>query len=302
MMNKKNIGIFILACVLFQNMFAQANLVNAKVPSDIGKKTPQQQQVDNDKPLEYGYIDDRDIVWSKVVWEYIDLNEKINLPLYFPVDTINVSADRRSLFDTLLKGIKSGEITEVYDDSYFTAKMSRAEINSKLKSVDTTDAGFDALNEGVANIDEYINIRNLTSQDIEGFRIKGVWYFDKRQGELKYRLLALAPVAPDVKTKGGDLDESIVNEKLSIFWVWFPDARELLHEMKVFNQKNSATPISFDHILNARRFSSLIYRVENMYGNRDVSEYVKGNALFQVLESNRLKEEIRARESDMWNY
>ena len=300
-MNKKNIGIFVLAFVLFHNTYAQSNLLNAKIPSDIGKKTESQIAVDNDKPLEYGYIDDKDIVWSSVVWEFIDLNERINLPMYYPVDTVNVSTDRRSLFDTLLRGIKSGDISEVYDDSYFTAKMSLDEINSKLKSVDTTDAGFDELNSGVTNIDEYINTHSLTSQDIEGFRIKGMWFFDKKQGELKYRILALAPVAPDIRAKNND-EVSNSNEQLSLFWVWFPDARPILHEMKVFNQKNSANPISYDHILNARRFSSIIYRTENIYGNRDVSQYVKGNALFQVLESNKIKEEIRNKEIDMWNY
>jgi len=300
-MNKKNIGIFVLAFVLFHNTYAQSNLLNAKRPSDIGVKTESQMAVDNDKPLEYGYIDDKDIVWSSVVWEFIDLNERINLPMYYPVDTVNVSTDRRSLFDTLLRGIKSGEISEVYDDSYFTAKMSLDEINSKLKSVDTTDAGFDELNSGVTNIDEYINTHSLTSQDIEGFRVKGMWFFDKRQGELKYRILALAPVAPDIRAKNND-EVSNSNEQLSLFWVWFPDARPTLHEMKVFNQKNSANPISYDHILNARRFNSIIYRTENIYGNRDVAQFVKGNALFQVLESNKIKEEIRNKEIDMWNY
>ena len=72
--------------------------------------------------------------------------------------------------------------------------------------------------------------------------------------------------------------------------------------MKVFNNKNSAYPISFDHLLNARRFNSIIYREENIYGNRDVAEYVKGNALFQVIESNKIKDEIRNKELDMWNY
>ncbi len=289
-----------LAFVLFQNAIAQSNLLNAKKPSDIGKKTAEQLAYDNDKPLEYGYIDDRDILWSKVVWEYIDLNERINLPMYYPVDTSSVPSNRRSLFDTLLRGIKKGEITEVYDDSYFTAKMTKAEINSKLYRIDTTDAGFDELNAGNTDIDEYIDKINLTSQDIEGFKIKGLWYFDKRQGELKYRLLALAPVAPDVQIMGReDLD---VSEQLALFWVWFPDARPVLHTMKVFNQKNSAYPISFDHILNARRFNSIIYREENIYGDRDVAEYVKGNALFQVIESNKIKDEIRNKELDMWNY
>lgn len=289
-----------MAFMLFSATYAQSNLLNAKKPSDIGKKTPEQLAVDNDKPLEYGYIDDRDILWSKVVWEYIDLNEKINLPMYYPVDTTNVSSSRRSLFDTLLRGIKSGKITEVYDDSYFTAKMTKSEINAKLFRIDTTDVGFDELNAGNTNIEEYIDKINLTSQDIEGFKIKGLWYFDKRQGELKYRLLALAPVAPDVQIMGRD--DMDVSEQLALFWVWFPDARNTLHDMKVFNQKNSAYPISFDHLLNARRFNSIIYREENIYGDRDVAEYVKGNALFQVMESNKIKDEIRNKELDMWNY
>ncbi|SFS59486.1 type IX secretion system ring subunit PorN/GldN [Lutibacter maritimus] len=300
MMNKRNIGIFILAFTLINTLYSQSNLLNAKRPSDIGVKTAEQMAVDNDKPLEYGYVDDRDILWSKVVWEYVDLNEKINLPLYYPVDTTNVSKDRRSLFDTLLRGIRNGEITEIYDDSYFTAKMTKSEISNKLFRVDTTDAGFDELNAGSTDISEYIDKINLTSQDIEGFKIKGLWYFDKRQGELKYRMLALAPVAPDVQTMGRE--DLNIDEQLPLFWVWFPDARNVLHQMKVFNQKNSAYPISFDHLLNARRFSSIIYREENIYGDRDVDQYVKGNSLFQVIESNKIKEYIRNKELDMWNY
>lgn len=299
-MNMKNIGILIFALMIVQISFAQSNLLNAKRPSDIGKKTTQQLAVDNDKPLEYGYIDDRDILWSKVTWEYLDLNEKINLPLYYPVDTTGVPKNRRSLFDTLLRGIKSEEITEIYDDSYFTSKMTKAEISSKLFRVDTTDAGFDELNAGASSIEEYIDKINLTSQDIEGFKLKGLWYFDKRQGEMKYRLIAIAPVAPDVQTMGRD--DIDISEQLPLFWVFFPDARNILHNMKVFNSKNSAYPISFDHILNARRFSSIIYKEENIYGDREVSDYVKGNALFQVLESNKMKEHIRNKELDMWNY
>ena len=303
MMNKKYIGILVFAMLFGQSIIAQSNLLNAKTPSGIGVKTAQQEEYDNDKPLAYGYVDDRDILWSKVVWEYIDLNERINLPMYYPIDTMSVSTKRRSLYDTLLRAIKSGEVTEIYDDSYFTSKLTNAEINAKLSRTDTTDAGFDELNAGATNIDEYIDRVNLTSADIEGFNIKGLWYFDKRQGELKYRLLALAPVAPDVQTMGrDDVSDAALEERLPLFWVWFPDARESLHNMKVFNNKNSAYPISFDHILNARRFSSIIYRVENMYGNRDIAEYVKGNSLFQVLESNKIREQIRDKELDMWNY
>lgn len=287
------------AIVLATNtLSAQANLLNAKIPEEIGVKTAEQLAADNDKPLPYGYIDDRDILWSKVVWEYIDLNEKINLPFYYPVDTNNISSSRRSLYDTLLRGIKNGEIVDVYDDSYFENKLTMDDISSRLSRIDTSDAGIELLNEGSELTDEYIDRVDITSGEIAGLRIKGVWYFDKRQGELKYRLLGIAPVAPDVNFLEDDSAEALVD----LFWVWYPGVRQITHDMKVFNNKNSAFPLSYDHLLNARRFVASIFREENIYGNRDVSEYIKGNALFQVLEADRLKENIRNKELDMWNY
>jgi len=289
----------ICAIVLATNANAQANLLNATIPEEVGVKTVEQMAADNDKPLPYGYIDDRDILWSKVVWEYIDLNEKINLPFYYPVDTNNISSNRRSLYDTLLRGIKNGEIVDVYDDSYFENKLTLNDIRGRMSRIDTSDAGIELLNAGETLTDEYIDRRDLTAGDISGLKIKGVWYFDKRQGELKYRLLGVAPVAPDVNfidAEGGE------DELIELFWVWYPGAREVTHNMKVFNRRNSAFPLSYDHLLNARRFVASIYREENIYGNRDVAEYIKGNALFQVLEADRLKDNIRNRELDMWNY
>jgi len=277
---------------------AQANLLNAKIPEQVGMKTPEQLAADNDRPLAYGYIDDRDILWSKVVWEYVDMNEKINMPYYYPVDTSNISSSRRSLYDTLMRGIRSGEIIDVYDDSYFEDKLTLKDISGRLTRIDTSDAGIERLNAGEILTDEYVDRRDLTAGDIEGFRIKGVWFFDKRQGELKYRLLGLAPLAPDVNFIDNDGEDVLIE----LFWVWYPGARYNTHDMKVFNQKNSAYPLSYDHLLNSRRFNAIIYREENIYGNRDVAEYIKGNSLFQVLESDKLKEDIRDRELDMWNY
>ncbi len=41
---------------------------------------------------------------------------------------------------------------------------------------------------------------------------------------------------------------------------------------------------------------------ENIYGDRSIKDYVRGNSLFQLLEADRVKEGIRDREMDMWNY
>mgnify|MGYP000933532250 FL=1 len=78
MMNFRGFLVVCVAILATNLISAQANLLNATIPEEIGMKTVEQLAADNDGPLPYGYVDDRDILWSKVVWEYVDLNEKIN--------------------------------------------------------------------------------------------------------------------------------------------------------------------------------------------------------------------------------
>ena len=330
MMKVRDFLMAVCAVIAGFSAYAQSNLLNAKTADQIGLKTAAQLISDNDKPLAYGYIDDRDVLMGKTVWEIIDLNEKINFPYYFPVDTANIGPDRRSLYDVLTKAIKKGRITEVYTDSYFNTKKSMKDIEAALSRVDTTDAGRELINQypddyrtrvvkkkvvtgtgkkkAVTYVDEtvgptrtvpseYILKQDLTSADVTQYKIKGYWYFDKRQSELKYRLLGICPVTPDVYTMNSDEKDYI-----ELFWVFFPDARIVLNEAKVFNDKNSALPFSFDQVLNSRRFNAVIYKEENTYGDREIKDYIKDDALHQLLESERVKEKIRNFEEDMWNY
>ncbi|WP_091257395.1 type IX secretion system ring subunit PorN/GldN [Flavobacterium omnivorum] len=295
-----NVRNFLIAIISISGSFAsvaQSNLLNAKIPEEIGLKTAAQLDSDNDKPLAYGYVHDRDVLMGKTTWEIIDLSEKINFALYFPIDTANIGSDRRSLYDVLTKAMKNGEITEVYTDSYFNTKKSLQDIQGSLTRIDTTDAGREQINAGNQISDEYILRTDLAAQDVTQYKIKGYWYFDKRQSELKYRLLGLCPVTPDVYTVNSDEKDYI-----ELFWIFFPAAREVLHEAKAFNDKNSAMPVSFDQILNSRRFNAVIYKEENVYGDRSIEEYMKDNAQNQLLESERVKDKIRNFESDMWNY
>ena len=297
MMNVKKILIAIVTITSSFASFGQSNLLNAKTPDQIGLKTAAQLISDNDKPLAYGYVHDRDVLMGKTTWEIIDLSEKINFALYFPIDTANIGFDRRSLYDVLTRALKNGKITEVYTDSYFNTKKSMQDIQTSLTRIDTTDAGREQINAGNKISDEYILRQDLAAQDVTQYKIKGYWYFDKRQSELKYRLLGICPVTPDVYTMNSEEKDYI-----ELFWVFFPAARDVLHEAKAFNDKNSAMPVSFDQILNSRRFNAVIYKEENVYGDRTIEDYMKDNAQNQLLESERVKEKIRNFEQDMWNY
>ena len=272
-----------LICFLFSvNSFSQANILNATTPSEIGIQNFDQKQSDNDSFLEFDYIDERDILWSKIVYEKIDLNEKLNFPLLFPVNDETYAKNRKSLWRILKENIINKRITELYFDrnDNFKDKMSFKDVMEVIS--------FSELINGVQTPAE-----ELKSIDITGYRIKGMWYFDKRQGEMKYRLLGLMPIGKNLKDDDG-------KNNTDLFWIWYPSIRKILHEEKVFNDKNNASSISFDQLLVSRRFSSFIYKEDNVYGDRSIKEY-KIPGLESILESQRIKKEILDFEQDMWN-
>ncbi len=318
---------------------AQSDLLNAESPDDIQKIAEEQEQLDDSKPLPYGYVDKRDIMWSKIVWEKIDLNQKINYPLLYPLDSNRLGNDRKSLFQVLLDGIKSGAnspndslaITDVYRTSYFQEKLNYSEIQNSLKAIFLPDNALDILGQYgitgtesvqqfldralekelsnypdlysealIAEMEPFLFPTEITGADITSYLVKGIWYFDKRQGALKYRLLGIAPAGYDIQTQNPTFSGD--PKVIPYFWVWYKDARDALHKAKVLNSDNGAHPLTFDHLLNSRRFEALIYKTQNIYEDREIENYVQDNALMQLLEARRIKEEIRNFELDMWTY
>ncbi len=318
---------------------AQSNVLNASTPGDIQRIDKEQEELDDSKPLPYGYVDKRDIMWSKIVWEKIDLNQKLNYPLLYPLDSNRLGEDRKSLFQVLINGIKlgsedpdaKGAITEVYSTSYFQQKKDYGEIQNSLKAIFLPDVALDLLGqygitgtesvqlflnralagklqdypelyseELISQMEPYVIPTEITGADITAYLIKGMWYFDKRQGALKYRLIGIAPAGYDIQTQNPTFSGD--PKVIPFFWVWFKDARNALHNAKVLNSENGAQPLTFDHLLNSRRFESVIYKTQNIYEDREIENYIQDNALMQLLEARRVKDEIRNFELDMWTY
>ena len=299
---KKQVFI-VLFTLLFctEQSLAQNNLLNAKVPQEIGFQNAEQLAANNTSPIAYGYVDDRDVLWSKTIWEIIDLDERINFPYYYP--TINngyLSTTRQSLFRVLIDNIKSGNINEIYSTSYFNDKLTAEDLEERLESKKLSAVGIEKSNSGEQVTEDDYDIYKIETDKVVQYRIKGTWYVNKRLGELKYRLLGIAPVAPDVSTLS-EGPAAMADALVPLFWVWFPDAREALNKSQVFNTRNSSQPITFDNMLNSRRFNSIIYQEENVYEDRAVNQYIYEDALRQLLESERIKSVIRDFEQDLWN-
>jgi len=198
--------------------------------------------------------------------------------------------------------------------------------------------------------DTDFNSAEFEYSDVRKYIIKGVWYFDRVFTELKFRPIAIGPIALSAEDKfeqtnddSGSSDDSgddggfgaffddepeeevaeseedpetdsfddMANDEPAVdsdkeytpmFWIFYPEARQILSKAYAFNQKNMSKPFSFDRLINARRFSGTIYKEANVYQDRNIRDYISKNALMQLLESDRIKEKIRNKEQDMWSY
>ena len=274
--------IIFLSVILITDSRGQSNILNANTQEEIGIQNFDQVQSNQDSFFEYDFIDDRDILWSRVVYEKIDLNERINFPLLYPVNDETYKNNRKSLWRVLKENIINKNINKLYfnRNDNFKDPMTYKDVMEVVS--------FSEKINGVITEPEV-----LESIDISGYRIKGMWYFDKRHGEMRYRLLGIMPIGKNIKDDNG-------KNNTDLFWIWYPSIREILHKELVFNDKNNANRISFDQLLSTRRFSSYIYKVDNLYGDRAIKEYKKPG-LESIIESQRIKKEIRDFEQDMWN-
>jgi len=336
----KIFNILFIAFLSLNVSFSQSNLLNANDPSEIGVKTLNQLDKDDESVLEYGYVDDKDILFSKTVWEIIDLDQRVNFPLLYPTDTLLVGQERKPLIHYLIKGIQDGSIPKVYFDGKFNVEKPLSVFNASLVDSIYTPNGLDIIDrfgseknfitsKGVdlgeyeidytldeisdMNDDEYTiyegklkslafkfltvnedyNINRFSYDMVYQYMIKGVWYFDKIQSDLRYRILAIAPITSEIKDR---------DKRVELFWIYYPHAREALKDAYVFSERNSAVRKSFDELINSRRFSSVIFLEENVLEDRQIKEYISKNSFMQLLESERIKEKIRNLEHDMWSW
>ena len=81
---------------------AQTSVLNATSP----EKFREEREAKKDSlaaPLKYGFIEDKDVLKSMVVWEIIDMNDKINQPFYHNND--GLVAQNKSLYQVLIDAV-----------------------------------------------------------------------------------------------------------------------------------------------------------------------------------------------------
>lgn len=295
-----------------------------------------QEHIPTKKMIPYEHVREADVVWSKRVWSFIDLREKINHPLYYPFDFYVDSnwvknSSRWSLWTVIKHHILNGDLTVfepknpydvfglgVWDGdqfkyplvpqpglNYYSDNNYRSSIDGYLNvlgegryesvknSIGEDSVTYDPFTgEEVSPAPIFVQDKSpILSEHIVQYRLKEDWFFDKERSVLDVRILGIAPVIYDATKEGGKYKE--------LFWLYFPHCRFVFNNYFAYNDQNDAQWMSFDDLFWKRRFSSVMYKESNVY-DRKIDTYKAGvDALF---EAEKIKEEIRTLEHDVWSF
>jgi len=260
----------------------------------------------NKKVQQYAPLRQADVMWSRKIWREIDLRQKINHPFYYPENdgVGHTIEDRKSLIDVIYSAILEGSITAYGNpamDDEFREPMTPEDIKqiggAKEELIEVID--WDAVAEG-ADPEEAkttrVNKVPFNRNTVKKWRVKEEWFFDKQRSVMDVRIIGLAPLQED----RDEVNNQLLGTFSPLFWVYFPEAREILINAEVFNLvKNDAERRTYDDVFWKRIFGSTIVKEANVM-DRKVNEYMIG--LDGLLEAERIKAEIFNLEHDLWEY
>lgn len=279
--------------LLASTAFAQTNVLeyNPKPTALDGHAFVRHHDYQN-RVLEYPFVREDDILWSKTYLQRLDLRQLKNHPLYFPTYPVKIGAGevRMNLADNLLKAVLEDQTLTAYDSEYFDEVVTKEKINKMLFSIDTIEYEDIDTGELISELDTV----KVESKDIKEYVIIEDRFFDKKRSVIDVRIIGLCPVA-EIMNK-----ETLEMEKVKLFWIWLPEARQLLANATVYNTHNRTERMTYDEYLHKRLFSSVITKETNLY-DRAIFEYKK-DRMQQLLEADRIKNDIRNMESDLWEY
>jgi len=254
------------------------------------------EHVENQIPTPYAPLREADVLWSRRVWRQIDLREKINLPLTWP---------KSRLIDAILDAVLAGELKAYDPNSKGTSNAGYVDDGDEFRVPMTVEqvASIGARKDTLQVKDpitgeekQVISDEKFNRNDVVAYRVKEDWFFDKQRSMFEPRIIGIAPLAKVKNSQGEEIQAGALQP---IFWIYYPEARNVFAKKEVFNRFNDGMRFSFDDFFIQRMFSSYITKTSNAKNERIQDYLTSTDALY---EGERIKNELVIFEHDLWEY
>lgn len=282
----KNILFIVLASLLVNTVKSQPSIFT---PGDYRDGIYDKENAVNRRYIPYTHLREGDVAWEKRVWRTIDMREKINQQLYYPVMPVT---SRISFIQLVIKYLLSGQIY-AFQDEEFQIPMEKSAIRDKMviREDSAEQEQFDPQgNSYMVKMPGAVDSTWLY-ENIQTLDLKEDWFFDKQKSSLEVRIIGIGINA----LKKGKEDLGPV----PFCWLYFPACRPFFAKHEVFNTKNDSERRTFEDIFWKRQFASKVYKETNVY-DREIDNYSKG--IDALLESDRIKGDIFKWEHDLWQF
>lgn len=289
--------------------------------------TYQKIHIQNYKPAALPWLREADVYWSSLYWRVIDLREKFNFPLYYPTEK---KGNWKSFMQSILDAIDSTESNpnplRIYTDEHVNIPYSTSELKKNMGESKTI-AIFDP--ETGEQIDEKVIFIDFGPKEVFRYVLYEQWRIDKQRSVMDQVIISICPMFWFEKEGGGEEDGGggggysdygnddaeagasedeeedlapVPNKRWRNFgWIYYPELRPTMATTEVFNPANNAQRRNYDDLFLQRHFASFIKTEENVHDNRDINMYIL-NGMDQTLEAEKIKEKVRVREHDLWEF
>lgn len=213
--------------------------------------------------------------------------------MYFPTKEID---GRFNLVNLFIEGIKNGKLTayDAKNDDEFKVPMTFEQVKEAFGATTRTQKVRDV---DTGELKEKVVSGEIRSEEVKQIMVKEEWYFDKQTSTMNVRIIGICPIQEFYRE--GDTNQEAVQRR-QVFWIYYPEAREILASHEIFNTQNTARNLSYDDIFLIRKFNSYIVKEENIYNNRDISQYLSSKDA--MLESKKIENSIFDYEQNLWEY